>query len=78
MFGQPETENLFLKRSDVTYDTIDKKNLSPEIAEFILGWRIIQFLPTTHYVQNKLDIYDGSSGYVCEEWWHKWGHTRSW
>ena len=78
MFGQPETENLFLKRSDVIYDTTDNKNLSPEIAEFILGWRIIQFLPTTHCVQYKLNICDGSSAYVCEEWWHKWGHTRSW
>ena len=35
MFGQPETENLFLKRSDVIYHTNDKKNPPPEIAEFI-------------------------------------------
>ena len=37
MFGQPETENLFLKRSDVIYDTTDNKNPSPEIAEFLLA-----------------------------------------
>ena len=35
MFGQPETENLFLKRSDVIYHNNNKKNPSPEIGEFI-------------------------------------------
>ena len=35
MFSQPETENLFLKRSDVIYHTNDTKNPPPEIAEFI-------------------------------------------
>ena len=36
MFGQPETENLFLKRSDVIYQhhTNDKKNPPLEMAEF--------------------------------------------
>ena len=31
----PETENLFQNRSDVIYDTNDKKNPPPEIPEFI-------------------------------------------
>ena len=76
MFGQPETENLFLNRSDVIYDTTDKKNLPPEMVEFILVRHIIQFLPTIHCVQYKLDICDGSSAAVCEEWWHRWGQIR--
>ena len=40
-------------------------------AELILVKNIIQFLPTTNCVQYKLDICDGSSAAVCEEWWHK-------
>ena len=35
MFGQPETGNLFLKRSYVIYDNTDKKNPPPEITKFI-------------------------------------------
>ena len=31
----PETENLLINHSDAIYDTNDKKNPPPEIAEFI-------------------------------------------
>ena len=36
MFGQIDIENLLLKRSGVIYDTTNKKkNLLPELTEFI-------------------------------------------
>ena len=48
MFGQTDIENLFLKRSDVIYDTTNKKkNLPPEFIEFILVLHEILLL--THH-----------------------------
>ena len=48
MFGQIDIENLFLKRSGVIYDTTNKKkNLPPELTEFILVLHWILLL--THH-----------------------------
>ena len=65
MFGQIDIESLFLKRSGVIYDTTNKKkNLPPELTEFILvlHWvLLLTYHPVSTDVQYKLDICDGSS-----------------
>ena len=72
MFGQIDIENLFLKRSGVIYDTTNKKNLPPELTEFILVLHWILLL-THHPVSTDDTVFSTNWTSVTDHqqmfWW---------